>query len=154
VAFAPQARFIALLRYQSEVVGPQTPLSEERSTSTCSFLDSDPPPIAEPAHPTPSAVSGGSSAGALARRMDGTSTRARRAHPISAEKESQPPLATGEGVHHYTPSGSTWRMGGVDMGGVDMGGMPPRTMRSAIGVQRTSFHGSAFGVSLRSGASP
>jgi putative transposase len=39
VVLAPHARFIALLRYKAELVGIQVVVSEERSTSTCNFLD-------------------------------------------------------------------------------------------------------------------
>jgi putative transposase len=40
--FIPHARFIAMLRYKAELVGIRVVVSEESSTSTCSFLDLEP----------------------------------------------------------------------------------------------------------------
>jgi putative transposase len=49
----PHARFIALLTYKAGLVGIQGILTEERSTSTASFLDGDPLPVYDAATPAP-----------------------------------------------------------------------------------------------------
>jgi len=51
--FVPHARFIAMLRYKAELLGIQVVVSEESYTSQASFLDGDPLPVYDPAHPTP-----------------------------------------------------------------------------------------------------
>jgi transposase len=53
LVFVPHARFIAMLTYKAELVGIQVQITEERYTSQASFLDGDPLPVYDPAHPTP-----------------------------------------------------------------------------------------------------
>ena len=53
VVFVPHARFIAMLAYKAELVGIQVQITEESYTSQASFLDGDPLPVYDPAHPTP-----------------------------------------------------------------------------------------------------
>jgi IS605 OrfB family transposase len=48
---APHARFIAMLSYKAELVGIQVIVTEERYTSTASFLDADPLPVYDPTQP-------------------------------------------------------------------------------------------------------
>src|SRR5262249_43620987 len=49
----PHARFIAMLTYKAALVGIQVQITEERYTSTASFLDADPLPRYDPARPAP-----------------------------------------------------------------------------------------------------
>jgi IS605 OrfB family transposase len=49
----PHARFIETLTYKAELEGIQVMVSEESYTSQASFLDGDPLPVYDPAHPTP-----------------------------------------------------------------------------------------------------
>jgi IS605 OrfB family transposase len=67
--FVPHARFVEMLRYKAELVGIQVQITEESYTSQASFLDGDPLPVYDPAHPTRSSVGGGSSVGSIARAM-------------------------------------------------------------------------------------
>lgn len=49
----PHARFIEPLCYEAELVGMRVQMTEEGYTGQASFLDGDPLPVYNPAHPTP-----------------------------------------------------------------------------------------------------
>jgi putative transposase len=54
----PQARCVPLLTYKAELVGIQVVVTEERSTSTASFLDGDPLPVYDESRRELSVLSG------------------------------------------------------------------------------------------------
>jgi IS605 OrfB family transposase len=66
----PHARCIAMLAYKAELVGIRVRITEERYTSTASFLDADPLPVYDAAQPAP-AFSGRRVKRGLYRAADG-----------------------------------------------------------------------------------
>jgi len=72
----PHARFIEMLTYKARLVGIQVLITEESYTSKASFLDADPLPVYDPAHPSP-AFSG--------KRVKRGLYRAANGRPINAD---------------------------------------------------------------------